>query len=154
VQIDKKSLVLGFGAGCLLFVGVIAAFFGYFAYSSQDYEPPFRERMLASGKTVKVTSFHLLWGIDHDDRHSRDDAFGLEYASGAPLDDLEALDAEVLQVFELMRPVSEQWDFDVATISAFPTTKRKGQYYLYSFKRAEHGTWGFERSPAKVFVND
>jgi hypothetical protein len=154
VQIDKKSLALGFGAGSLLFVGAIAVFLGYFAYSTRDYEPPFREQTLPSGKQIKVTSFHLLWGVDHEERHDRDDTFGLEYASGAPLTDLEALDAEVLQVFELMRPVSEQWKFDIATISAFPATQRKGRYYLYSFKRAEQGTWTFERSPAKVFIND
>jgi hypothetical protein len=154
VHFDKKSLVLGFGAGCLLFVIVIAAFFGYLAYDTRNYEPPFRERTLPSGKTIKVTSFHLLWGIEHDDRHSRDDTFGLEYSSGAPLADLAALDAEVLQVFELLRPVSEQWDFSVATIAAFPTTQRKGRYYLYSFRRAAQGTWNFERSSAKVFIND
>ena len=154
MQIDKKSLALGFGVACLLVVGAIAAFLGYFSYSTRDYEQPHREQTLPSGKRINVISFHLLWGVEHDERHSRDDTFGLEYAPAVPSADPDALDAEVLQVFELIRPISEQWGFDVASISAFPTTKRKGRYDIYSFKRGAQGTWTFERVPAKVFIND
>ena len=42
VQIDKKSLALGFGVASLLVVGAIAAFLGYFLFSTHDYEQPYR----------------------------------------------------------------------------------------------------------------
>jgi hypothetical protein len=40
------------------------------------------------------------------------------------------------------------------TISAFPTAKRKGWYYIYSFTRAPQGKWTFDKKLTKVFVDD
>lgn len=77
-----------------------------------------------------------------------------EYVSSAANGDLTVLDQETLEVFELIRPVSEQWGFNRATISAFPTTQRKGKYYIYAFTRSPDGKWTFSRHPAKVYVND
>src|SRR4051812_38825570 len=34
---------------------------------------------LASGGMVKVISFNLVWGIEHDDRDATKDSFALEY---------------------------------------------------------------------------
>jgi hypothetical protein len=64
------------------------------------------------------------------------------------------LDQEILKVFELIRPISERWGFSIATISAFPTTKRKGWYYIHSLTREPQGKWMFDRRLTKVFVND
>jgi hypothetical protein len=64
------------------------------------------------------------------------------------------MDQETLEVFELLRPISEQWGFSRATISVFPTTERKGKYHIYTFTRVRDGKWTFERHSAKVFIND
>lgn len=154
MSIHIKSFALGVGFACLVFVGAIAVFIAYFTYSSRHAQPTFREQPLPSGKSVKITSFHLLWGVEHEERRSHDDTFGLEYASAAAQGDLAVLDREIAEVFELIRPISEQWGFTVATIAAFPTTKRQGRYYIYAFTREPQGQWTFERKPAKVFVND
>jgi hypothetical protein len=152
VKIQIKSFALGFGFACLVLVGLIAAFLTY--ATSRDAQPVLQQQTLPSGKTVEVTSFNLLWGVEHEERRSRDDTFGLEYVSSAPKGDVAALDREVSEVFELIRPVSEQWGFNVATISAFATRKRKGWYYIYSFTREPQGKWTSDRKQARVFVND
>ena len=103
-------------------MGSIAAFL----FVGRDIQPIFRDQVLASGKIVKVTSFNLVWGIEHGERRNRDDSFALEYVSSATVGDETALDQEIVEVFELIRPISEQWGFKGATISAFPTTQRIG----------------------------
>jgi hypothetical protein len=154
VKIQLKSFALGFGFACLSFVGAIAAFLTYPTDISQNAQPTVRQQTLPSGKTVEVTSFNLLWGVEHEERRSRDDTFGLEYVSSAAKGDVAALDREISEVFELIRPISEQWGFNIATISAFPTAKRKGWYYIYSFRREPQGKWTFDRKQTKVFIND
>jgi len=39
-------------------------------------------------------------------------------------------------------------------LSAFPSATRKGQYDVFVFERTQDGTWSFQRSTAKVHVND
>ena len=109
---------------------------------------------LASGSTVKIVSFNLVWGIEHDDRDVARDSFAIEYISAIPHADVAARQAEATEVFELMRAVSEQWGFRSASMSAFPTLERKGRYDLYGFERHADGRWSFTRSDAKVFAND
>ena len=109
---------------------------------------------LASGSTVKIVSFNLVWGIEHDDRDVARDSFAIEYVSAIAGADVAAREAEAAQVFELVRPVSEQWGFRSASMSAFPTLQRKGRYDLYGFERHADGHWSFTRSDAKVFAND
>ena len=99
VKIQIKSFALGFGFACLLFAGAIAAFLGYFTYVSGNAQSAVRKQTLPSGKTVEVTSFHLLRGVEHEERRSRDDTFGLEYVSSAAKGDLAALDREISEVF-------------------------------------------------------
>ena len=98
--------------------------------------------------------FNLVWGVEHGERRSGDDSFALEYVSSVANGDQTALDQETLEVFELIRPVSELWGFDHATISVFPTRQRKGKYYMYAFTRAPDGKWPFSRHSAKVHIND
>jgi hypothetical protein len=153
VKIQIKSFALGFGFACLSLALAIGLFLTYPLDIGRN-APVVREQTLPSGKTVVVTSFDLLWGVEHEERRSRDDAFGLEYVSSAPKGDMAALDREITEVFELIRPISEQWGFNTATISAFPTTKRKGWYYIYSLTREPQGKWTFDRKLTKVFAND
>jgi hypothetical protein len=112
------------------------------------------DQVLPSGKTIKVTSFHLVWGIEHDERNADNDSFALEYVSAVPKADLAAQEQEALEVFELIRPVSELWGFKSAYISGFATVERKGGYEIFTFKRGPDGQWSFTRQSAKVFAND
>ena len=149
MKVQIKSVALGFLLASLLVLGPLAGFL----FVNGDNRPIFRDHVLASGKTVKITSFNLVWGVEHEERRTDDDGFALEYVSAASGDET-ALDQETLEVFELIRPVSEQWGFNRATISVFPTTQRKGKYYIYAFTRAPDGKWTFGRHSAKVHTND
>ena len=135
VKIQIKSVALGFGLACLLVFGAVAGLL----FVNGESRPIFRDQVLPSGKKVKTTSFHLVRGVEHEDRRTADDSFALEYVSLAANGEETVLDHETLEVFELIRPVSEQWGFNHATISAFPTTQRKGKYYIYAFTRAPDG---------------
>lgn len=129
--------VLAFVAGC-----------------DNHYRTVWHGQKVPSGNTIKVTSFNLVWGIEHDDRNVHMDSFAIEYVTADPNADAARREAEALQVFELVRPVSEQWGFRVASMSAFPTLRRKGRYDLYQFEREPDGRWSSKRSEAKVFADD
>ena len=110
---------------------------------------------LPSGGMVKVTSFNLVWGIEHDDRNVGQDSFAIEYVTPKPGADANSREAEAAEVFAaLVRPASEQWGFHMASLAAFPTLQRKGRYDLYLFQRGSDGTWSYTRSEQKVFAND
>ena len=109
---------------------------------------------LASGGSIKVTSFNLVWGVEHDDRDVNQDCFAIEYVTAKPEADVAQREAEAAQVFELIRPVSEQWGLRTAQMAAFPTLDRKGNYDLYRFERQPDGHWSFKRSDTKVFATD
>ena len=150
MKIQIRSVVLGFVLASLLLLGALAGLL----FVDRDIRPIFREQVLASGKTVKITSFNLVWGGEHEERRTGDDSFALEYVSSAANGDETALDQETSEVFELIRPVSEQWGFNRAMISVFPTKQRKGKYYIYAFTRAPEGKWTSSRHSAKVHIND
>jgi hypothetical protein len=147
-----KSLLSGFTVAVVLFLGIIVCLF----YLAGKETRPFRDQVLHNGKTVKVTSFYLVWGVDHDpeDRDPTKDSFQLEYVTSSPDANQQIRDQECWEVFELIRPVSELWGFDHASVHAFPTTQRKGRYDIYAFKRDPAGSWSFDRHPAKVYAND
>jgi hypothetical protein len=151
VKIQIKSAALGFVLASLLALLIVVAGFLFIDAHSR---PIFRDQVLPSGKKLKITSFNLAWGVEHEERRPGDDTFALEYVSSVPDADPKLLDQETLEVFELIRPVSEQWGFKQATISAFPTTQRKGKYHIYEFTRAPDGKWTFNRQSAKVYAND
>lgn len=115
------------------------------------FRAPVCEQRLPSGSTVKVTSCQLVWGADHDRRIPSQDAFALEYVSSLPRSAGDELDREALEVFELIRGVSERWGFTTASVSAFPTDERTGPYVRYAFSRSTAGGWTFQREEAKVF---
>lgn len=150
MKVQIKSAALGFILACLLLLTALAGLW----FFEGDSRPIFRDQILPSGKTIKITSFNLVWGVYHDERKTNDDNFQVEYVSSFAHEDQRALNQEALEVFELIRPVSEQWGFNSATISAFPTIQRKGRYYIYAFTRAPDGKWTFIRHSAKVYIND
>ena len=113
-----------------------------------------REQRLPSGKSVLVTSFLLAWGVEHDERTPANDCFALEFVTADPNATAAAQDQEALEVFELIRPVSELWGLDTASIAAFPAVKRKGRYSIFHFTRGTDASWTFRREAAKVFVDD
>jgi hypothetical protein len=116
--------------------------------------PVWRDQVLPSGKTIKVTSFNLTWGVEHDERDTAKDAFALEFVFTNPDADVTAREREAQEVFELIRPASELWGFKTTFISGFPSVERKGRYDIFVFTRGSDGRWSFTRQSAKVFVND
>jgi hypothetical protein len=118
-------LVLMFVAGCdVLFNG--------------PFRTPWHGQALASGTTIKVTRFDLVWGDDHSGGQT---SFAIEYVTSNPDADAKRREAEVAEVFELVRPVSEQWGFREATVAAIPTLEHRGLYDLYWFQRRPDGHW-------------
>ncbi len=109
------------------------------------------EQRLRSGKVIKVTSCLLTWGVEHGERHANQDSFALEYVTSIPPSATDELDREALEVFELIRPISEQWGFSTASVAAFPSAERTGKYDLFIFSRSADGRWSFSRKSAKVF---
>ena len=150
MKLQIKSLIVGFVLAYLILCALLTAF----VMINVDKHMIFREQHLASGKSIKVTSFHMVWGIKHDERYTRKDSFQLEHVSSNSNGDEQILDQETLEVFELIRPISELWGFNNAYVSAFPTTERKGKYYIFNFTRDSNGKWNFDRKLSKVFVND
>ena len=116
--------------------------------------PVWHDQQLPSGKTIKVTSCLLVWGVEHDQRDTSRDAFALEYVSADAQAEVARREAEATEVFELIRPISEQWGFRSASIAGFPSIERKGRYDLYWFQRQADGRWSFTRSEQKVFATD
>jgi hypothetical protein len=118
------------------------------------YHSPWREQRLPSGRHVKVTSFNLVWGAEHDDHALGGDCFSIEYVTTKPEADPKTRAQEAVEVFELIRPVAELWGFKSAELAGFPTVVRKGHYDFYLFVRGANGEWSFTVEPRKVFAND
>ena len=151
MTIQIKSVVLGFFLACLFAATAIGALFFLMGPQIRTVS---HDVLLPSGKIIKVTACNFAWGVEHDERFVSRDSFVLEYVSTVPHTDLAAVDQETLDTFELIRPTSELWGLNTASVSAFPTAQRKGKYLVYYFARNSDGKWSFERKHAKVFVND
>ena len=119
--------------------------------SSDGFRQPTSEQRLPSGKVIKVTSCLLVWGVEHQERHTNQDSFALEYVSALSHSASQELDREAIEVFELIRPISEQWGFSTASVAAFPSAERTGQYNQFIFSRSSDGRWSFSRRSAKVY---
>jgi hypothetical protein len=145
------SFAFGFIAACVAGLGGIVAllFIG-----TSDIASTYHEHRLPSGTTIKVTMCNLAWGIDHSDRYADQDCFLLEYVASSPHPDQQSKDRETLEVFELIRPLSEQWGFQRAEVLAFPTIRRRGLYDVYAFNQDSAGRWSYERRTQKVHIND
>ena len=121
-------------AGILLLLAVACS-------CSGGDRPLVREQRLPSGRLVKVVSCLLAWGIEHDERHPGQDSFALEYLSSIPRDPRPDLEREVVEVFELIRPISEQWGLSTAGVTALRTPDRRGTYDVFTFTRSASGAW-------------
>jgi hypothetical protein len=105
------------------------------------FRTPWHAQTLASGDTIKVTSFNLVWGSEHDDHALGKDCFALEYVTSYPGADFKRREDEAVEAFELVRPASEQWGFREATVAAIPTLEHRGLYDLFWFQREPDGHW-------------
>ena len=107
-----------------------------------DFHEPWREQKLSSGQTVKVKSLQIAWGVEHDEpRKPERDCFVLQFVSAAPAAGDEAHAQEAREVFELIRPVSEQWGFTSAELMAYATVEPDRHYDLFFFERGADGKW-------------
>jgi len=104
-------------------------------------QPLWREQTLPSGKQVKILSMLLAWGAEHDERFPDQDCFTLAFVTTRSPSDAQALELEAREVFEFIRPISEQWGFKSATVTAFRSPKPERHYDLFIFKRSEDGKW-------------
>ena len=110
--------------------------------SEGPFRTPWHPETLASGKTIKVTSFDLVWGAEHDPEHTLGkDCFAIRFVMSDPKADTKARDAEAAEVFELVRVASEQWGFSEATVSAIPTLDHRGDYDLYWYRQGADKQW-------------
>ncbi len=151
MSLHARSIALGFLLACLVAVAAVGALF---LFAGPQVRTVSHDVVLASGKVLKVTACHFAWGVEHDQREAARDSFVLEYVSTVPHTDLAAVDRETVEAFELIRPISELWGIDVASVAAFPAVQRKGKYFLYAFSRSAEGKWSSERKAEKVFIND
>jgi hypothetical protein len=151
LKVKIKYLIYGFLIACLFGIGGMIGF-SYFYENNRDMTV--HEQTLPSGKSIRITMCDLLWGVEHNDRFSNQDCFAIEYVMSTADSSQEIQDREAMDVFELIRPVSEQWKIEKASLTAFPTLKRKGTYSVYALKRNPNGKWEYKRYTAKVHIND
>jgi hypothetical protein len=118
------------------------------------FHPLFRDQTLPSGAKTKVTMCALVWGGRPNDDGCTigSDCFHLEFVSSDPNAELPKKTAEARQVFELIRPASEQWGFTNAELLAFKQVERTGDYDIFLFNRTTNGNWSCQRQAASVFA--
>ena len=139
-----KYFILGFMSAIILVICIVVGSILYDAKMPMVY----REQSLPSGRMLQVVSFSLRWDTgDHDMLNTSGDGFVLECI--APQKEPQIEEWEILAVFELIRPISEQWGFKTASIDVFPSTQRKGTHSVFVFRRSADGKWSFK----KVYVN-
>lgn len=101
-----------------------------------------RQQRLQSGKTVSITGVNLTFGARDN---VGNDSFRVEYTCSNPQGSQQDLNTEASEVFDLIRPISEQWGLKTASLEAFPTEKHTGKFTAYHFKRQANGQWASEK---------
>src|SRR4051812_17946744 len=72
-----------------------------------EFHEPWREQKLPSGKSVKIKSLQIAWGVEHDEpRQPEKDCFVLQFVYAAPEAGDDGHERESKEVFELIRSVS------------------------------------------------
>src|SRR6185369_7280874 len=105
-----------------------------------EFHEPWREQKLSSGRSVKIKSLQIAWGAEHDEPRSPErDCFVLQFVYIAPEAGDDAHEREAKEVFELIRPVSEQWGFTNAELMAYSTVEPDRHYDLFFFQRGSDG---------------
>jgi hypothetical protein len=112
-----------------------------FLVGCAESRPVWRDQNLRSGRQIKVLFMTLAWGVEHDERFPDHDAFTLWYVTTLPEGGPRERELEAREVFELIRPISEQWGFKSATLSAYRAPQRERTYDLFIFSRGDDGTW-------------
>ena len=151
MKIKIKYFAFGFLIACLVGIGFMI---GFSLLYENNRDMTYHEQILPSGKSIKITMCDFVWGVEHNDRFANQDCFALEYVMSTADSSQTVQDREALEVFELIRPISEQWKINKAELSAFPTLKRKGVYYIYALERNANCQWDYKRYSAKVHKND
>jgi hypothetical protein len=103
--------------------------------------PLWHDEVLPSGRSIKVTSFMLVWGVEHDERDAGKDCLSLEFVSSNPAADAAGKEREALEAFELIRPASELWAMRSAEVSAYASLDHRGPHDIFVFTRAADGRW-------------
>jgi len=151
MKIKIKYFAFGFLIACLVGIGFMI---GFSLLYENNRDMTYHEQILPSGKSIKITMCDFVWGVEHNDRFANQDCFALEYVMSTADSSQPIQDREALEVFELIRPISEQWKISKAELSAFPTLKRKGIYYIYALEQNTNGHWDYKRYSAIVHKND
>lgn len=106
-----------------------------------EYRTLTHDQKLPSGRTVKIVSTQLAWGVEHDERFPDKDSFSLEFLTSYPNGEASAREQEAREVFELIRPLSEQWGLKIASVSSLENTERRGRTVIFNFERQPSGEW-------------
>jgi hypothetical protein len=141
-----KHFLLGFLFACVLGIGGSIAFSLFY----DDRDMTFHEHKMPSGRSIKITMCDFLYGVEHNDRYEDQDCFRIDYIMSSPHVAREDQDREALEVFELIRPISEGWTLHKAQVFAFPALRRKGTFYVYSFTQRPDGQWDFRRDSTRT----
>lgn len=127
---------------CLLIAAGVMAFAWSGCGGDGGFHEPWREQKLPNGGNVKVKSLQIAWGVEHDEpRKPERDCFVLQFVYAAPEAGEEAHAQEAKGVFELIRPISEQWGFASAELMAYATVEPDRHYDLFFFERGADGKW-------------
>ena len=126
----------------------IATAAGLLLFGAGCEEPAglWRLQRLPSGRLLEVSSAQLVWGDDHGERLASEDCFQLSYVTSEPAASQAARDREAVEAFELIRPLSELWGFDRATLLSYPARRSPRIFDLYAFRRAGNGGWEWTRT--------
>jgi hypothetical protein len=153
LKFRKKTLFIALAAVLFLFLALAALVFILFRID-YVFHPLFHEESLSSGHAVKVTMLALVWGgrPGDDGCTMGSDCFHLEFVSNDPNAEVPKRTAEAQQVFELIRPSSEQWGFTNAEVLGFKQLERTGDYDLFAFTRASDGKWSCAQKTLSVFA--
>ena len=120
----------------------------------EGFRTLFHEESLSSGHAVKVTMLALVWGgrPGDDGCTMGSDCFHLEFVSNDPKAELPRRTAEAQEVFELIRPSSEQWGFTNAEVLGFKQLERTGDYDIFAFNRTPDGKWSCKQQNTSVYA--
>lgn len=107
-----------------------------------------REQILSSGNKVKITGLNLAFG---DRASGSQDVMVLSYQTLYVEKVSSDRNKEAHEVFELIRPLCEQWRLSGADLMAFQKNNGKGDFWAIRFRRGTDGRWNAEEMPGKVY---
>lgn len=133
---------------CLLLVWVVLMQIGCETKSGSNSVYNYREQLLPSGGKVKIIGLNLAFG---DRTSGSQDVMILSYQTTFFDPSNAYRKKEAYEVFELVRPMCEQWSLNGANLMAFHGLNEKGDFWAIRFRRGADGKWTFEEMPGKVY---